>query len=230
MFVGAESFNPATLAAAHKFHNTPEKYAEIVRLCREHGITSHFSNILGFPDDTERRILEHLSTLRALAPDVASFYILTPVPGTEQYADFRRLGLLTEENLDRFDGAAMTWSHPRLSGPDLVGLLFRCYREFYSAPDVAARFFRVARATRDFRRGAALGAVAGYSAQSRRSAWRRVHPMAGGTWPVRRDSERDYRGLRLRTYGLARAPLPENLALSAADEEANRAARLSPPA
>src|SRR5262249_48903691 len=89
IFVGAESFNTATLAAAHKFHNTPEKYAEIVRLCRENGITSHFSNILGFPEDTEKGIDEHLETLRALDPDVASFYILTPIPGTEQYADFR---------------------------------------------------------------------------------------------------------------------------------------------
>ena len=35
IFVGAESFNRATLLAAHKAQNHPEKYAEIVRHCRQ---------------------------------------------------------------------------------------------------------------------------------------------------------------------------------------------------
>jgi hypothetical protein len=72
-------------------------------------------------------------------------------------------------------------------------------------------------------------AVAGYSAQSRLGAWRRMHPMAGGIWRVCRDREEDYRQLRRATYGVARAALPENLSLSAADEEINRTAKLGVP-
>ena len=49
MFVGVESFNRQTLFAAQKGQNRPEMYRDIVRLCREHGISSHFSNIIGFP-------------------------------------------------------------------------------------------------------------------------------------------------------------------------------------
>jgi hypothetical protein len=48
------------------------------RRCRAHGITSHFSNILGFPGDTE------------------------------QYDDFLREGLITEDDLGRFDGTTVT--------------------------------------------------------------------------------------------------------------------------
>jgi radical SAM superfamily enzyme YgiQ (UPF0313 family) len=226
MFVGAESFHAATLAAAHKFHNTPERYGEIVRLCRANGITSHFSNILGFPQDTEKGIREHLETLRALDPDVASFYILTPVPGTEQYAEFREKGLLVEENLDRFDGTETTWRHPNLPGADLKRLLFFCYRRFYRARDVARRLARVARFPRDFRRMAALTAVIGYPAQSRAAVWRGRHPMAGGFFRVWRDRAEDYRELRRSTYGLAFAPLPDSRELSAADQETNRGAKL----
>ena len=57
-----------------------------------HGISSHFSNIIGFPQDTEQAVHEHLETLRALDPTLASFYILCPIPGTEQYDDFLARG------------------------------------------------------------------------------------------------------------------------------------------
>jgi len=51
--------------------------------------------------------------------------------------------------------------------------------------------------------------------------------MAGGTGRVRRDREADYAALRRRRFGIARAPLPRSLALSAADEEINRRAKLA---
>jgi radical SAM superfamily enzyme YgiQ (UPF0313 family) len=226
IFVGAESFNTETLRGAHKFHNDPDKYAKIVALCRENGITSHFSNILGFPPDTERGVLQHLTTLRDLAPDVASFYILTPIPGTEQYDDFLRDGWITERNLDRFDGTCVTWSHPNLSNDDLRRLLFRCYREFYRAGDVASKLVRLLRGPRDYRLFGALFAVFGFAAMSRMASARRVHPMAGGIARVRRDSARDYAELRRRFFGFDLAPLPMSLALSKKDEELNRRAKL----
>ncbi len=132
MFVGVESFNRQTLLAARKGQNRPETYRDIVRLCREHGISSHFSNIIGFPQDTERDVDQHLEMLRELGPTFASFYILCPIPGTEQYDDFVAEGLVTENNLDRFDTTCLTWRHPHFSREQLAGLLFRCYRKFFS--------------------------------------------------------------------------------------------------
>ncbi len=85
MFVGVESFHRQTLLAAHKAQNHPSTYGEIVKLCRRNGIVSHFSNIIGFTEDTAAGILEHLDILRGLHPAVASFYILTTSPGTGQY-------------------------------------------------------------------------------------------------------------------------------------------------
>jgi len=225
VFVGAESFRAETLRAAHKFHNAPERYADIVRLCRDHGITSHFSNILGFPSDTEASIREHLRALRALGPDVASFYVLTPIPGTEQYDEFLREGWITETDLDRFDGACPTWRHPALPSARLRELLLSCYREFYSAPDVARKVAAVAGSRRDFRMAARLFAVAGASVQARLAILGRAHPMAGGTWRVRRDRLSDALPRRRRFYGLDRVALPASLALSPAEEEINRKAR-----
>lgn len=209
MFVGVESFNRKTLKAAGKYHNHPESYAEIIRLCNNAGIRPHFSNIIGFPDDDEQEIQHHLEILKTLHPRIASFYILTPIPGTEQYDDFRTEGRITEINLDRFDGSCATWTHPRLSRERLEELLYRSYTQYYGfllknggLPDDDLRFAVFSRYTAGLRR----------------------HPMAGGYDRIRVDALPDYVALRRETYDINFAPLPESLRLSVDDEALNRRA------
>jgi hypothetical protein len=228
IFVGAESFSTEALRAAHKLHNSPARYAEIVRLCREHRISSHFSNILGFPSDTEESIRGHLRALRALGPDVASFYILTPIPGTEQCDDFLSRGWIGERNLDRFDGSTLTWKHPRLPASRLARLLLDAYRDFYGWTSIARKSLRLVRRPRDadFRLGQTLFAILGQAGLARWAARRGEHPMAGGVGRVRLDHADAYRGLRRRVFGLDLATIPRSLALSAADEALNRTSRI----
>ena len=195
-------------------------YRDIVRLCREHGISSHFSNIIGFPQDTERDVHEHLEALRELGPTWASFYILCPIPGTEQYDDFLAEGLITEENLDRFDTTCLTWRHPHLSREQLAGLLFRCYRKFYSSGHAVRNVMHLG-----WRRRGVLAESVGITAMSlfnRYCAWRRTHPMSGGVMRVRRDGVDDFLALRKEAFGFELAPLPRSLQLSAADSLLNR--------
>lgn len=221
MFVGVESFNRATLLAARKGQNRPETYREIVRLCRAHGISSHFSNIIGFPEETEADIHEHLAVLREMAPTWASFYILCPIPGTEQYDDFLARGLITETNLDRFDTTCLTWRHPTLSAERLSALLFDCYRRFFSLGHTLhnLRMDALARSRRKFKRS--VGSLA-MSLFSRYCAWRRTHPMSGGIRRIRLDGQREYRALRRDTFGFDLAPLPHSLALPAAESHLNQ--------
>ena len=226
VFIGAESFSREALRSAHKLQNHPERYARIVELCRAHGITTHFSNILGFPSDTEASIRSHLARLREIAPDLASFYVLTPIPGTDQYGDFLEDGSITARNLDRFDGTCVTWRHPNLSPERWSALLAECYREYNRAGAVAARIGRALGSRRDYRMQGKLFSIAGYAAQSRLAVRARAHPMSGGVRRVRRDRASDYALLRRRTWGFDLAPLPANLTLSPADEELNRRAKL----
>ena len=202
MFVGVESFDRSVLRAARKLHNRPDRYREIVELCREFGIESHFSNIIGFPEQERSHILEHIAALRELGPDVASFYVLCPIPGTEQYDDFKARGLIFETNLDRFDATSPTWRHPHLAPDELASLLIHCYREFYKNPGERARSGESARQ---------------YAMLSRYAANRGMHPMAGGIHPVVLDSAADYAKLRWRTFGCDLAPLPSSLYVSAAE-------------
>lgn len=219
IFVGAESFNRKILLEAKKFQNHPERYGEIVRLCHKYKVSSHFSNILGFPGDTRAGILEHLAILKDLGPTVASFYILTPIPGTEQYDDFLSRGLITEANLDRFDGSCTTWRHPNLENQELTDLLYHCYRRFYSAAHILRKsilnhFWR--------KKLIVLSADIGYSLFSRFAAFKRMHPMAGGARKVRLDHVGDYLDLRRKHFGFELVPLPASLGLSASDQTLNQ--------
>jgi radical SAM superfamily enzyme YgiQ (UPF0313 family) len=215
MFIGVESFNRQTLLAVHKGQNRPETYGDIVRLCRAHGFSSHFSNIIGFPDDTELGIHEHLEVLREMAPTWASFYILCPIPGTEQYDDFLAQGLITETNLDRFDTTCLTWRHPSLARDRLSELLFQCYRKFFSASHALKSAWDAGKVKR------AVGSLA-MSAFNRYCAWRGMHPMSGGIRRVRLDAGRDYLSLRKAQFDFEQAPLPQSLLLPAAESQLNK--------
>jgi Radical SAM superfamily len=218
VFVGVESFNRKILLAAHKSQNHPQLYGEIVRLCRQHGIITHFSNILGFPEDTKAGIQEHLDALIQLDPDAASFYILTPVPGTQQYDEFLAGGRIIETNLDRFDGTNPVWRHDVLDWQQLHDMLFHCYRKFYSASHLI-RF--------TLRGGRALTHGIGLHLFCRYAAFRRMHPMSGGFGSVSIDGSDDYIHLRRRRFGFDIVPLPESLPLSAEDTALNNRAHVS---
>lgn len=212
MFVGVESFNRQTLIAANKKQNRPETYHDIVRLCRDAGIRSHFSNIIGFPSDTEESIYDHLDVLRSISPNWASFYILCPIPGTEQYDQFLEDGLIIEPNLDRFDTTSLTWRHPNLSHDSLSRLLYECYRKFttlgHSLGNIRQK--NHTNGTGVFKER--LGSLA-MSAFIRYCSWQKTHPMSGGVFRARVDHVRNYLGLRKKVFDVELAPLPKSLQL-----------------
>jgi Radical SAM superfamily len=211
VFVGVESFNRKTLLAARKTQNHPRMYGQIVEKCRAAGIMSYFSSILGFPEDTSQSNREHLEIFMGLAPDLAAFQVLTPIPGTEQYGDFLKRGLITEKNLDRFDSTCATWAHPNLTGQEIEDAMYACYRRFYSAKRIARNIL-----SRSIRSSL-------YSGFVRYSAYRRYHPMSGGIGRRRLDHVSDYAALRREQYGFDRAPLPACLDLSTRDARLNDA-------
>jgi len=213
MFVGVESFDRATLKSVNKYHNQPARYADIIAMCRENGIRPHFSNIIGFPGQDEQAVEDHLEVLKELSPTVASFYVLTPIPGTEQYDDYRADGLLTEPNLDRYDATCVVWQHPHLPADKLNDLLYRCYTSYYAHL---------------IRRGGLDEDAFNHAIFNRYMAQQRKHPMSGGVDLVRVDRDSDYLGLRRSTFGIELAPLPDSLTLSEADERFNRSANWRP--
>ena len=224
MFIGVESMNRAVLKAAHKNQNDPAKYETIIRLCHRNGILPHFSNIIGFPEDHVEDIRVHVQELNRLNPESASFYILCPIPGTEQYAEFLGAGMIYEHaNLDRFDATCETWRHPHLPAGTLQRLLSWCYQEANRVPRLLRRTIAPNWKWSILSRLQYLG-LTGYG---RWVAARGIHPMSGGIGRKRMDQAAAYLALRKETFGFSHRPLPENRALAAVDQPTFRGIQVS---
>jgi len=219
VFVGTEAFDREVLRDAKKTQNRPERYADIIEICHANGISTHFSSIIGFPQQTKQSILEHLRIKKALNPSVASFWILVPIPGTEQYEEFLSQGLIWDDNLDHFDGSISVWRHPNLSAGELKNLLYFCYREFFSVPNVLCRAVKQRWFTFP---SPAPAILASHSIFGRYTGHVRRQPMSTGIHPVLLDKVADYAQIRRKTFGFDLAPLPRNLQLSKIDEESNK--------
>jgi hypothetical protein len=218
VFLGVESLDRQALKDANKHQNHPGDYREIVDLLHAHGVIAHFSNILGFPSDTEEGIDRHVEAIVELGCDAASFYVLTPIPGTEQYDDFLARGMIWERNLDRFDTTDLTWDHPNMTAAQLRDLLFRSYRRFWAVRHIlrkAPRWYGWM--------GRELGTLSLAGALFHRVAGSlRFHPMSGGVGRVELDGASDYIHLRRALFGCDLAPLPKSLPLSEKDQAFSR--------
>jgi len=206
IFVGIESFNKEALKQAKKFHNKPKSYIDIINHCRKAGIRAHFSNIIGFPEDTEALISEQVENIIDLSPNHVSFYILTPIPGTDQYDEFKSADLLIENNLDRYDATHLTWKHPNISPEKMPDLLFKSYVDFYTS-------LLRSNTLSEENRNMALA--------FRHFAKQRMHPMAGGTDKTNIDHAEDYSDLRSKYFNIDLAPMPDSLQLSENDRIIN---------
>src|SRR5262249_32742931 len=159
------------------------------------------------PEDTIPGIREHLDVLRGLKPHVASFYILTPIPGTEQYDDFLEARWITEPNLDRYDATNTTWKHPNVSSAELGKMLYHCYNKFYSTAQI---LHTAVQSLRSVSNGGFMPYIA-HPLFSRFSSALKTHPMSGGFVRARLDSAADYRELRRTRFGYDdNVPLPRS--------------------
>ncbi len=222
MYLGVESMSRSVLLKAHKTQNHPSSYKEIIEKTGKAGFNCHFSNIIGFPDDDERMLKEHMAEVCRLGPAAISSYILTPLPGTDQYDDFLSEGRIYEKNLDCFDACWPTWHHDHFSPARLTDLMFEFYQTFYSDERLVRSF--VTRNERMSRSSDLISRI--FPVFYRYAAWKRRHPMEGGFGKVRRDHVSDYLPLRRELYGYELVPLPKSLELSLADQKSNSQVKL----
>jgi hypothetical protein len=220
IFIGVESLDRKVLLGVRKSHNHPDRYKKIIDVCREYDVMVHFSSMLGFPEHTKKGIDEHVQGICDLDPDITSFFVVTPIPGTEQYAEYKKAGWLIEPNLDRYDTTYPTWKHPNMTTEEIYDSLFMAYGRFYSSRHLA-RYVR-----RHFEYNLQSIYFSMYPIFNRFVTWRRRHPMTGGVGKVKIDAMKDYIDLRRKKYGFELAPMPDCLELSKTDADLNKQAQM----
>jgi radical SAM superfamily enzyme YgiQ (UPF0313 family) len=138
---GVESVDAFTLRRVGRRPIPPEHQQRIVSLCRQKGIMTVAFYVLGFVTDTVETIRATIEYAIALNTTLALFKILTPYPGTPLYAHMAPL--ITETDLEKFDGYTPTFRHPTLTHEQLSFLLETAYSRFYIRPSWLWTYLRL---------------------------------------------------------------------------------------
>jgi radical SAM superfamily enzyme YgiQ (UPF0313 family) len=153
VFVGFESFNPQNLAAVAKVQNLAkeqrrhqdgslakaaaleavrEKYRRVCDNWHRYGIAVHCGYIIGFPFDGPDCGRQAAHSLHEVGVDLASFFVATPLPGTEDHDRAVREGTISDWDFNNYDSQHMALHHPRMTGAQVMRAYRDAHRVFYS--------------------------------------------------------------------------------------------------
>jgi hypothetical protein len=133
VFIGMESIRDDNLRAAGKRQNRVATYRESIARWHEAGIVCHVGFIVGFPHDTYDRIVEDVRVLAdELLVDQASFFMLTPLPGSADHRALVDAGAVLDPDFNNFDSFRATTGHPRMSRAEWTAAYGKAWTEFYT--------------------------------------------------------------------------------------------------
>jgi len=152
-FVGFETFNPQNLLAVNKVQNlekehrrhkdeagaaaallaVKEKYRRVCHNWHREGVAVHCGYMIGFPFDGPDSGRQSAEWLREVGVDLASFFIVTPLPGTEDHDKAVREGAIADWDFNQYDSQHIVSHHPRMTPAEVERAYRQAYLTFYSA-------------------------------------------------------------------------------------------------
>jgi hypothetical protein len=133
VFIGMESINPKNLKAAGKMQNHVQDYASLIAAWHNSKVATHVAYILGFPFDTSESIREDVQRLQnELKVEQASFFMLTPIPGSQDHARMIERGEPMHPDLNDYDSFHETIRHPNFAPGELAASYREAWKSFYS--------------------------------------------------------------------------------------------------
>ena len=116
VFLGLENINPDNLIAANKRQNKITEYRHMMQMWHERGCFLLAGYILGFPGDTKESILRDIEIIKKELPvDILEFFILTPLPGSEDHRKKLYAGEWMDPDLNKYDLHHRVSHHPVMS-------------------------------------------------------------------------------------------------------------------
>ncbi|HSB81750.1 MAG TPA: radical SAM protein [Candidatus Methylomirabilis sp.] len=132
VFMGMESVNPQNLKVESKAQNKVEAYQEIIREWHEAGIAVHAAYIIGLPFDTKEQVPKDIQYLMdVIQPDQASFFMLTPIPGSQDHVEIKKRGEWLDPDFNKRDSFHATVKHPHMTAEEWSQAYRNAWTAFY---------------------------------------------------------------------------------------------------
>ena len=133
VFIGMESVNPENLKAEGKSQNHVEEYEQISREWHDAGVVVHVGYIIGLPFDTKEQVPQDIQFLMdVVKPDQASFFMLTPLPGSEDHRKMKKAGEWIDPDFNKRDSFHVTIKHPKMTAEEWTQAYDNTWERFYS--------------------------------------------------------------------------------------------------
>ncbi len=132
VFFGVESVNRENLRSQEKFQNQVTEYKDLVAHCHSLGIAAHAGYILGLPFDTPSSIERDIAELQLMGFDSASFYILSPLPGSKDHQQWWRSRRWMDSDFNTYDSAHVAVAPERMTREQLMDAYRKAWEQFYS--------------------------------------------------------------------------------------------------
>lgn len=143
VFLGVESLDTATLQAAGKRQNVASNARDCVAAYEAAGIGTHAGYIIGFPTDTYKSVMRSIDTLiHEVQPSTASFFMLTPLPGSMDHVKLRQRGEWMAEDFNLYDSFHETTHHPHMKDGQWTQAYQDAWERFYSYENIKAILLR----------------------------------------------------------------------------------------
>jgi len=144
VFIGLESVSRSSLLQANK-KNRPREYEELVGNFHRHGIGVSASLIFGFDEDEADVAEQTVEFLDAAGVDSAKFFALTPLPGTETFAQLYRDGRIVDFDWGKYDVLHAVIEPMRMTTAELQDAVWRAHALYYGKRRLARRVRRMVR-------------------------------------------------------------------------------------
>lgn len=133
VFVGLENINPDNLLAANKRQNKITEYRHMLQQWHERGVFTFAGYILGFPGDTGESILRDIEIIKRELPlDVLEFFVLTPLPGSEDHRRMHEAGEWMDPDLNKYNLHHRVSHHPRMSDEEWDEAYRAAWRAYFT--------------------------------------------------------------------------------------------------
>jgi radical SAM superfamily enzyme YgiQ (UPF0313 family) len=137
IFIGLENINPEVLKGTGKIQNQAKQYREMLQEWRKHGVLIMAGYIIGFPNDTYDSVMADIETIKNELPiDLLEFFMLTPLPGSEDHQVLVNQGAWLEPDMNSYDLEHPCTKHPRMSEQEWRRTYKAAWDSYYSDENV----------------------------------------------------------------------------------------------
>src|SRR6266403_1419870 len=151
VFIGMESVNPQNLEAEGKKQNKVEEYRGIIKEWHDAGVLVHTGYIIGLPWDSKEQVAEDMRFLmNEVGPDQASFFMLTPLPGSHDHREMKKRGEWMDPDFNKRDSFHATIEHPRMTADEWTEAYENAWRAFYSKENMIKTLARWTNAPKNY--------------------------------------------------------------------------------